>query len=75
MVPFHPDFTEILGTSVRATLGNTQHLLREKQESFIKNGSTIALTRKNLPDGVGRHLVQVLNQIILNLEQVNRSVT
>ena len=75
MVPFHPDFTEILGTSVRATLGNTRDSLREKQESFIKKGSTIGLTRKNPPDGVGHHLVQVLNQTILNLEQVNCSVT
>ena len=41
MVPFHPDFTEILGTSVRATLGNTQDSLREKQESFTKIGRTI----------------------------------
>ena len=41
MVPFHPDFTEILATSVRATLGNIRESLREKQESFTKIGRTI----------------------------------
>ena len=41
MVPLHPDFTEILATSVRSTLGNIRESLREKQESFTKIGRTI----------------------------------
>ena len=41
VVPLHPDFTQTLGTSVRATLGNIQESLREKQESFTKIGRTI----------------------------------
>ena len=49
MVPFFPDFLEILGQTVRAILGNTQDWLGEKQESFIKKGDNIALTRKNPP--------------------------
>ena len=71
MVPFHPYFTEILATSVRATLGNIRESLREKQESFTKIGCTIGLTRKNPPHGVRHHLPQVLNQTILNREQVH----
>ena len=41
VVPLYPDFTQTLGTSVRATLGNIRQSLREKQESFTKIGRTI----------------------------------
>ena len=47
MVPLHPDFTQILGTSVRATLGNIRQSLREKQESFTKIGRTIWSHQEN----------------------------
>ena len=41
VVPLHPDFTQTLGTSIRATLGNIRQSLREKQKGFAKIGCTI----------------------------------